>query len=142
MKRRSRAQKFDSSIVCLLLLPVFSACGPATGTVSGTVQINGSPAASGVISFVPAEGSGEPATAEITSGKYEVQTTAGKKFVQISAPIVTGKRKEYEGPDAPLVEITEESLPPRYNSQTELNFEVQRGANAKDWDLQAERKKP
>jgi hypothetical protein len=112
-------------------------CGPALGVVSGTVTIDGQPVTGGVISFVPAEGSGTPATSNIESGKYEVRTMAGKKFVQISAPHVVGKRKEYEGPDAPLVEITEERLPPKYNSQTELNFEAKAGENKQDWSLQS-----
>ena len=131
-----------NSLGIFLLLPLITACGPAIGTVSGTVTKDGQPVASGVISFVPAEGKGEPAAANITSGKYEVQTTTGKKFVQISAPIVVGKRKEYEGPDAPLVEITDESLPPRFNSQTELTFDVASGHNAKDWELTTDKRRP
>src|SRR5688572_21641734 len=103
-----------------LFIAVASGCGPAIGTVSGTVSVDGKPLANGVISYVPAEGAGEPATGNVSGGSYKVQMRAGKKFVQISAPVVTGKRKEYEGPGAPLVEITEESLPPHYNSQTEL----------------------
>jgi hypothetical protein len=50
--------------------------------------------------------------------------------------------QEYDGPDAPLVEITEESLPPRYNSQTELTFEVRRGTSTKDWEVASERRQP
>ena len=54
-------------------------------------------------------------TVEILNGKYATdKMVSGKKFVQISAPKVVGKRKEYEGPDAPLVELTEERLPPKY----------------------------
>lgn len=141
--RRRDSQLLNRVLVCLpLLLPLGVGCGPATGTVSGTISIDGRPAASGVISFVPAEGGGEPASSAIANGKYEVQTTTGKKFVQISAPVVVGKRKEYDGPDAPLVEITDESLPPRYNSQTELTFDVPRGASTKDWELQSVHKTP
>lgn len=131
---------FSFSIALLCLAPLLVGCGPAVGDVSGSVTVDGKPLASGVIAYVPAEGSGEPATATIADGKYRLQTTAGKKFVQISAPVVIGKRKEYEGPDAPLVEITDESLPPRYNSQTELSFEVQRGSNVQDWQLSKTKK--
>ncbi len=128
-------------LLLLSALPLFSACGPTTGTVTGTVTIDGQPLSGGVISYVPGEGGGAPATANIEEGKYELTTSTGKKFVQISAPIVVGKRKEYEGPDAPLVEITDERLPPKYNSQTELTFEVKPGRSAKDFTLMTERKK-
>ena len=94
-----------------------------------------------MISFVPAEATGTPTTANIEAGKYELTTSTGKKFVQISAPIVVGKRKEYEGPDAPLVEITDERLPAKYNSQTELTFDVAPGRNTKDFTLTTDRKK-
>lgn len=128
-----------------LLLPLafclVTGCGPSTGTISGSVTIDGKPLDSGVISFVPAEEGSTPATANIAAGKYQLSTTTGKKIVQISAPIVVGKRKEYEGPDAPLVEITEERLPPKYNSQTELNIEVKAGANTQDFSLTSIRKK-
>lgn len=128
--------------VCFICFLPLSACGPSIGTVSGTVKSDGQPISAGVISFVPAEGKGEPATTNIANGQYELQTTTGKKFVQISAPIVVGKRKEYEGPDAPLVEITDESLPPKYNSQSDLTFDVQPGENKKDWEVTAEKRRP
>jgi len=124
------------------VLAAIAGCGSRVGTVSGSVTIDGQPVDQGVISYVPAEASGTPATAQIVGGKYQVSTEVGKKFVQISAPVVVGRRKEYEGPDAPLVEITEERLPPKYNSQTELTFEVQPGANTKDWKLETGKKGP
>ena len=112
-------------------------CGPSEGIVSGTVLVDGQPVSGGVISFVPAEGNGTPATSPVEGGKYEVRTATGKKFVQVSAPQVVGKRKEYEGPDAPLVEITEERLPAKYNSQSELTFDVKAGNNQQDWELKS-----
>lgn len=114
-------------------------CGPGVATVSGEVTVGGRPLEKGVISFVAAEGRAAPATANIENGKYSVTTVPGNKRVQISAPVVVGKRPEHIGKDAPLVEITEESLPERYNSQTDLTFEVKAGANTKDWAV--ERKK-
>jgi hypothetical protein len=128
-------------LLLLSALPLLNACGTSTGTVTGSITIDGEPLSSGVISFVPAEGSGTPTTSNVAGGKYELTTSTGKKFVQISAPIVVGKRKEYEAPDAPLVEITDERLPPKYNSQTELTFEVKPGRNSNDFALTTDRKK-
>lgn len=112
-------------------------CGPATGTITGAVTIDGQPLDKGVISYVPADSQGHPVTVNIVNGKYTLQAPTGQKYVQISAPIVVNTRKEYEGPDAPLVEITDERLPPKYNSQTELTFEVKAGVNAKDWAVES-----
>jgi hypothetical protein len=123
------------------LVAMVLGCGQALGTVSGTVTVDGQPLAKGVISFVPADGNGAPITAEIKSGSYAVQAVAGRKTVQISAPIVTGQRKEYNAADAPLVDITEESLPPKYNSESELTFDLNRGSQTKDWSVQSMRRR-
>lgn len=126
--------------IALLSAAALAGCGPAVGTVSGTVSVDGQPLEKGVISFVPADGKGAPITVDIKGGAYRAEAQVGPKHVQISAPVVTGKRKEYEGPDAPLVEITEESLPPKYNSESELTFEVKRGANTQDWKVERGKK--
>lgn len=137
-----RARRFVALHLALLLgLASLTGCGPSTGTVAGAVTIDGQPLDSGVISFVPAEEGGTPVTTNVVGGKYELTTTTGKKIVQVSAPVVVGKRKEYEGPDAPLVEITEERLPPKYNSQTELNCEVKAGKSVQDFTLVTGRRK-
>jgi hypothetical protein len=110
-------------------------CGDAVGTVSGSVTIDGRPLDKGFISFVPADSAGAPITVDVKQGRYDLQTVAGNKRVQISAPVVVSSRPEYNGPGAPIVEISEESLPAKYNSESELTFEVKRGANAKDWQV-------
>jgi len=114
--------------------------GPAPATISGEVKINGTPLEKGVISYVPADNTGSPATAEIKNGKYEIRTTAGNKVVQISAPIVTDRRKESSAPDAPTIEFTSESLPPKYNSASELTFDVKPGSNTKNWEIEVSKK--
>ena len=93
--------------IILTLTALLTGCGPSTGTISGTVTVSGQPAASGIISFVPADGKGAPVTVEIQSGgKYSAEAVAGAKQVQISIPVVVGKRPEYSGPGAPLIDIT------------------------------------
>jgi hypothetical protein len=131
---------------CLLALCVAAAvlpgCGPPTATVSGEVTVDGQPLDNGVISYAPAEGAGDAVTAVVEKGKYHVRTTPGNKWVQISAPVVVGQRKEYNGADAPLVDITEERLPERYNAKTELKFEAKAGANVKDWSVEGNQRQP
>jgi hypothetical protein len=48
---------------------------------------------------------------------------------------VAGTRKEYDAPDAPTVEVTRETVPPRYNSQSELTLDVT-GSLEKDFALE------
>lgn len=119
------------------LLVFLSGCGPATASVKGTVTVDGEPLKSGVISFVPADGAGAPATTAISDGAYTLEMAPGKKAVQISAPVVVGQGKAYNAPDAPTFDITEESLPSRYNTQTELIFEAAPGSNSKDWNVES-----
>ena len=128
-------------LLLLLLSGSLLGCGPSVGTVTGEVTIDGKPMESGVISFVPADSNGEPVTVDVKGGKYSLEAVAGEKKVQISAPVIVGKQKEYDGPDAPLMEITQESLPPKYHSATELTFEVKPGSNTKNWQLSTERGK-
>src|SRR5206468_2516378 len=97
--------------------------------------VDGQPLSKGVISFISAETPGEAVTVAVTDGRYELQTLPGSKWVQVSAPVVKRKVKEYDGPGAPLMELTEETLPERYNSSTELKVDVVAGDNTKDWSL-------
>jgi hypothetical protein len=124
----------------VLGLSIAAGCGgPGAATVSGEVKVDGEPLQKGVISFSPLEGAGAVASGQIENGRYSVQTTPGKKRVQISAPIVTGQRREYNSPNAPMVEITEEGLADKYHTKSELTFDVQAGNNTRDWTVE---KKP
>jgi hypothetical protein len=114
--------------------------GPAAATVSGEVKVDGVPLEKGDITFSPAEGKGDAVTVNIVKGKYEAHTTAGKKFVQISSPVVTEKRKESDAPNAAWIEFTGEGLPEKYNSKSELTFDAQAGSNTKNWDLEVKKK--
>ena len=114
--------------------------GPATAKVSGEVKVNGAAVEKGVISYSPADNTGAPVTAEIKDGRYEIQTTAGPKHVRISVPVVIGKLKQSPAADAPWVDRIAESLPDKYHSRSELNFEVQPGTNTKDWELNVKRR--
>ncbi len=126
--------------VCGALLGLATAgllagCGSGLATVTGEVKVDDKAVEKGVISYVPADGPGAPATANIENGRYEIRTTPGNKKVQISVPVVTSKRPGSSAPGAPMIEITAESLPERYHSKTELSFEVKPGTNTKDWSL-------
>ena len=121
---------------------LLSGCGPASATVSGTVTVDGKPVERGSITYSAADEIPGTATSEITGGAYQIKTVVGKKHVMISALKVIGKRKESDAPDSPIVELTEEILPARFNTETQLTFEVKAGANPKDWNLNTKEKLP
>jgi hypothetical protein len=128
--------------LCTLAIMLLPGCGggPSLANVSGEVKVDGIPLEKGVITFVPAEGKGQPVTGDVVHGKYHVRTTVGKNIVMISAPVVIDKRKDAPTDDANWLEITTESLPDKYHSKTTLSFEVQSGSNTKDWDLKVNTK--
>ena len=132
-----------SSLLALIFTAfLFAGCGPATGTVSGTVTLDGRPVDNGIISFIPADTTkAQPVTVDIKAGNYTAHLQTGPTTVQISAPVVTGQRKEYNSPDAPLIDITEESIPAKYNSDSQLRVDIQRGANTKDWVIEGVKRK-
>jgi len=125
-------------LAALLVAMVCTGCGPQRATVSGNVTLNGQPLDKGVIYFNSQDlVSKENISADIVNGQYSAEVVVGPKQIQFLAPIVTGTRPEYVGPGAPLVEITEERLPAKYNSASDLTFDVKAGKNEKDWALEA-----
>lgn len=126
-----------SRVPAAVLLALALGCaGAGTGDVSGTVTYDGKPVEQGAIAFVPADGKGPTAGATITDGKYTAsKVPVGTAKVSITGVKVTGKKKMYDDPQAPLVQTAAELLPAKYNEATELRYDVQRGAQTKDFDL-------
>jgi hypothetical protein len=125
---------FGWMVICLSL-----GCSADTkhGTLSGTVTLDGQPLKSGTIRFDSTDGHAHAADASITEGKYSAKIEPGDKRVSITSPKVVGKKKMYDTPDSPTVDVTEELLPKRYNSQTELTLKVEAGPQSKDFALQS-----
>ncbi len=108
----------------------------ASGEVSGTVTYDGKLVEDGAISFFPADGKGATAGSTIKEGKYSAsKVPVGNVKVSISGSKVVGKKKVYDTPNSPEMPITEELLPAKYNTKSELTLEVKRGANEKSWEL-------
>jgi hypothetical protein len=59
----------------------------------------------------------------------------GTAKVEIRIPKIVGQKKVYDTPDSPVRPIMDESLPKKYNDETELTFDVKPGANQHDFDL-------
>jgi hypothetical protein len=106
-----------------------------TGKVSGEVTIDGQLPATGSISLFPVDGRSPTSGAEITAGRYEVEAVFGEFKVEIRVPKIVGQKKLYEGVDSPMKDIMEETLPPRYNDETELRLEIKPGQSRQDFKL-------
>jgi len=103
--------------------------------VAGTVSLDGAPVKSGLIRFVPADGRTASADASIEDGKYSAKVPPGEKIVQISASKVVGKKKVYETPDSPTVDVVQELIPDKYNLQSTLKFTVAPGSQEQSFQL-------
>jgi hypothetical protein len=128
-------------IVIQAALPLFmllqlGCAEPKDGVVSGMVKVDGEPAKSGSIAFFPVSGKGKTAGATIADGAYTAHVPFGEAKVEIRVSKVVGQKKLYDTPDSPTKPLLAEVLPPKYNDQTTLTINVQRGENHQDFDLQ------
>jgi hypothetical protein len=97
--------------------------------VTGTVTLDGQPLKSATIRFDAADGHAHAADATIANGKFSAKMAPGDKRVSITAPKVVGKKKAYDAPNSPVIDLTEEMLPKRYNAQSELKATVTAGSS-------------
>jgi hypothetical protein len=123
--------------LCALLAGQMSGCSkpPTQGAVTGSVTLDGQPLKSGTIRFDAVDNRAPAADASIIDGKYTAIVPPGDKRVTITSPKVVGKRKMYDTADSPTIDVTEELLPKRYNSQTELTLTVKAGDQEHPFDL-------
>jgi hypothetical protein len=111
-------------------------CGRAgKGTVTGRVTLDGNPVEKGTVQFFPLDGKGQTAHAPIRGGMFTAEVPVGVKRVEINAPRVAGQRPAYDTPDSPLVDVYRETIPTKYNAQSELRTEVKAGRNEADFPL-------
>jgi hypothetical protein len=108
---------------------------PTTGTVTGVITVDGAPAKNGSIAFFPMDGKASTAGAGIVDGNYTAQVAFGQSKVEIRVPKVIGERKLYDAPNSPTKSIMAESLPARFNDETELTLDVKPGETQGDFDL-------
>lgn len=126
-------------LVCLALTA--AGCSDSNeAVVTGTVLVNGEPVKSGYIEFHPADGRGSVTGGPIVDGNYSANATIGTVIVKIRAPRGTGvTRRAYElDPNSTVTELTEESLPTKYNDESELRLEIKAGENKQDYPLKTE----
>ncbi len=131
------------AVVCLALLPAAgcSDSGPALGTVSGTVTLDGNPLPNAEVEFQPvAEGSPSYGTTD-ENGHYELAYGVGKPGAMVGKHEVRISTYRQDAADdeglSPAIEYPE-LLPPKYNEESELTREVKSGSNeGVDFDLKS-----
>lgn len=137
--------RFAGTLATLCLGMALVGCNPQheiapTHPVTGKVTHDGKPVASGTIIFEPLDPAllgTPPGSGSIADGRYELQAPAGKHIVRISSPKDTGKVDETG------IALTEETIPAKYNLESELTAEVAAGTTTtKDFALTGKVEKP
>lgn len=121
----------------LSLLLQVGCADPNTARIVGSVLVDGQPVARGTIAFIAADGTGDSVSAVINNGRYEVSTTNGAKIIQITVPRIVSQRRAFNDPSAPMLDVTEETIPEKYNSNSVLKMDAQPGSNTKDWSIES-----
>jgi hypothetical protein len=122
----------------LALAALPAGCGGQAPRVFGDVTLDGQPVADGSIAYVPVDPKTPKVEVKVQDGKYSARVPPGAYRVQVSWVKPTGqKRKMYPTPDSPMVDVTAESIPEKYNEKTELQAEIKPGDNKYDWPLKS-----
>ncbi len=136
------------AVVFMVLIAVTGCSDSNRGTVSGQVTLDGQPINVGSITFLPSDrSSGQGTGGRIQDGKYLLEGSAapliGNYMVQIRAFRKSGQmvRPAYAGPDAPMVEGSEEAVAVEYNGKTTLEIDVQPGHNEANWEVKSRKRK-
>ena len=130
-----------SYAIIALLLGCVLGCGgrgPMMGTVTGIVSLDGTHLKDGNINFEPVNGIDQTASGKIADGQFSVQVPVGKSKVRVTANKVIGQRRAYPGPESPVVDDVVELIPKKYNAETGLEVDVQRGATPASFELKSD----
>lgn len=127
---------------CLLILAITIGCQQSADgrlAISGEVTLDGKPLKEGYIRFTP-QGAGTSASGIISDGKYSLVASKGvargQYRVVITSEVETGR--EFPDPDSPdtmMMKETRSIIPVRYNSQSELELNVQEAPVTANFDL-------
>jgi len=129
-----------AGMLTLAIAVVQAGCnqGPATGTVSGDVTLDGAPVKDGHVLFTPLDGNGQTGGGSIHDGKFKAEKVAvGKMKVELHGNKVVGKRKAYDTPESPWEDEVAEMLPQKYNSKSELTLDVKQGSQDVKYELKS-----
>ena len=122
-------------LFCALSVAIGCSSQPAlpTATVRGTVTLDGQPLKEGVIVFTK---EGEvPRELPIVAGRYEGTVYVGQNHIQFAA--YREKRQRFATGPGVEEASRENIIPSKYNQESTLTREVQRGENQFDFQLES-----
>ena len=127
---------------CLLALACLGCGGggPAIASVEGTVTLDGKPLPNASVVFVPENGRPAGATTD-GRGHYVLTFTGGREGAMLGKNKVriSTARDPSETPSGEPIPAVPETIPMKYNAQTELEFTVEAGKpNIANFDLSSE----
>jgi hypothetical protein len=109
----------------ITIVAIVGGCGnDAQPIVSGTVTVDGQPLATGTMHFSPLAGESSSAATRIVSGQFSVPLERTKYKVQIFAPKASKVEAKLDANGPGGGPTMEETLPPRFNVQSELTLDV------------------
>ncbi len=138
---------------CLVVLGCSGGAGLETAPVTGTVTMDGAPMANVAVTFVPVAGGAAASGQTDTSGVYTLNTVGesgavlGKHTVKVTSMQATGSGTGASvGSDSPeyakqasgdyaagsAAASVKEVIPEKYNTKSELSYEVVAGKNTFD----------
>jgi hypothetical protein len=125
---------FRGAAVALLIAAAAGCSGGSS--VDGTVTLDGQPLKEGTVRFVPVDpNAGGTVGAPVKDGKFTAEVPHGEYRVEFSSPKVVGKRKAYDTPDSPVVDIVDELIPARFNTTSDLRVTVKKGGQKETFAL-------
>jgi len=130
----------DIRIICVVsLFLMIPACESANqnGMVSGTVKLDNELVPRGAVEFFPVDGKSPTAAGIIENGKYTAEVPVGVHNVKIIGEKVIGKRKAYPTPDSPLIDVTAELVPAKFNRNSQLKEQIKSGPQEVNFDLKS-----
>ncbi len=131
-------------IVSLTLLGLLPGClgekVPRPAAVEGNVTWEDQPVENGTIVFTPIKGTpGRPASATITDGLYFLEREAGPSVgpnkVEFYIHRKTGKTIKSPLPGQDDIEVTEQILAAKFNTESEFETQITSGSNVLNFDL-------
>jgi hypothetical protein len=106
--------------------------------VKGKVTYQGVPLEKGLVHFEAIDGKSPSAKGGIIeNGAYSAHVPAGELRVKITSDKVVGKRPMYKDmPDSKMIDISEQFIPKKYNTETALKVTIQSRRDDLDFHLE------
>jgi hypothetical protein len=119
----------------VLVTPLFLGCGTRKPVVEGQITLDGAAIGKGAIQLIPADGKGQTAGNGVVDGRYRMECSLGTMKVIVNWPQANGKMLD-PGGSGQMIDRYVESVPDRYNDNTELTVTVKPGVNVANFALE------